>query len=161
MSMPASAPAAVGRQSFSPIAAKRRMAGSLDVQREPWRIGLSENPRYAAYLGQSSHAGDSSDRSQRGPGEAAGDVTETAREERVGSWSNPFKVEWIRIGRLPFHKTRHIRNPWNGDREVKVSRDGTELEPTVGQRLLDEWNQLDRPASSGRSTRTSSASARS
>lgn len=55
-------------------------------------------------------------------------------------WGESFKVEWIRTSRLPFHRTRHLRNPWNHDREVKVSRDGTELEPTVGQALLDLWD---------------------
>lgn len=56
-------------------------------------------------------------------------------------WGLPFKIEWVRTTRLPFHRTRNLRNPWNHDREVKVSRDGTELEPTVGQRLLDEWDR--------------------
>jgi len=60
------------------------------------------------------------------------------------AWGEPFKVQWIRTNRLPFFRTRHLRNPWNHDREVKVSRDGTELEPSVGQALLEEW---DRPAS--------------
>lgn len=54
-------------------------------------------------------------------------------------WGREFKIEWLRTERLPFHRTRHLRNPWNHEREVKVSRDGTELEPSVGQRLLDEW----------------------
>lgn len=54
-----------------------------------------------------------------------------------------FKIEWIRTERLPFTRTKHLRNPWNHGREVKVSRDGTEIEPKVGQELLDEW---DRPA---------------
>ncbi|TFK87480.1 hypothetical protein K466DRAFT_575816 [Polyporus arcularius HHB13444] len=58
-------------------------------------------------------------------------------------WGESFKVEWIRTERLPFTRTRHIRNPWNHDREVKVSRDGTELEPSVGQALLEEWDKLD------------------
>lgn len=40
-----------------------------------------------------------------------------------------FKVEWVRIGELPFSSIKHLRNPWNQDKEVKVSRDGTELEP--------------------------------
>ena len=57
-------------------------------------------------------------------------------------WGDCFAVEWISTERLPFSCTRQIRNPWNHDREVKVSRDGTELEPTVGQRLLDEWHKL-------------------
>jgi hypothetical protein len=51
-----------------------------------------------------------------------------------------FRIEWIRTAPLPFFCTRHLRNPWNHGREVKVSRDGTELEPNVGQRLLDEWD---------------------
>ena len=40
-----------------------------------------------------------------------------------------FEVEWIRVGELPFSSIKHLRNPWNQDKEVKVSRDGTELEP--------------------------------
>lgn len=46
-----------------------------------------------------------------------------------GDLSQPFKVQWIRTGSLPFSRVRHLRNPWNADRPVKVSRDGTEVEP--------------------------------
>ena len=60
-------------------------------------------------------------------------------------WGDCFAVEWISTQKLPFKRTRHLRNPWNHDREVKVSRDGTELEPTVGQKLLDEWHKLSEP----------------
>jgi hypothetical protein len=64
------------------------------------------------------------------------------RDDGAGSaWDLPFRVQWIRTNSLPFVRTRHIRNPWNHDREVKVSRDGTELEPAVGQQLLDEWER--------------------
>ena len=56
-------------------------------------------------------------------------------------WGTPFRVQWVRVAKLPFHRTKHLRNPWNHDREVKVSRDGTELEPTVGQALLEEWDK--------------------
>lgn len=49
----------------------------------------------------------------------------------------PFRLQWIKVAPLSFFRTRHLRNPWNGDREVKVSRDGTELEPS--ESLL--WNQ--------------------
>ncbi|KAJ7456738.1 YT521-B-like domain-containing protein [Mycena galericulata] len=59
--------------------------------------------------------------------------------EREESWGQDFKLQWLCTERLPFTRTRHIRNPWNHDREVKVSRDGTELEPGVGQALLEEW----------------------
>ncbi|PPR07752.1 hypothetical protein CVT24_003702 [Panaeolus cyanescens] len=61
---------------------------------------------------------------------------------RQENWGDCFSVEWVTTNRLPFHRTRHLRNPWNHDREVKVSRDGTELEPSVGQRLVDEWEKL-------------------
>lgn len=60
-------------------------------------------------------------------------------EEEAG-WGTPFKVQWIKTTPLPFHRTRHLRNPWNHDREVKVSRDGTELEPGVGEALIQEWD---------------------
>lgn len=30
-------------------------------------------------------------------------------------------------------------------REVKVSRDGTEIEPTIGQMLIDEWEKVEPP----------------
>ena len=64
-----------------------------------------------------------------------------ARDDGTGSaWDLSFRIEWIRTDSLPFVCTRHIRNPWNHGREVKVSRDGTELEPNVGQRLLNEWD---------------------
>jgi hypothetical protein len=48
---------------------------------------------------------------------------------QADSWGAPFSIEWIRVGGLPFTRLRHLRNPWNGDKEVKVSRDGTEVEP--------------------------------
>jgi hypothetical protein len=70
------------------------------------------------------------------------DVAEKKEKEADGAiWGEPFKIEWVRTGRLPFYRTRHLRNPWNNDREIKVSRDGTELEPGVGQALLDEWDR--------------------
>ena len=66
------------------------------------------------------------------------------RDDGTGSaLDRAFRIEWIRTDSLPFYRTRHLRNPWNRGREVKVSRDGTELEPTVGQQLLDKW---DRPS---------------
>jgi hypothetical protein len=76
-------------------------------------------------------------RSERKRGKAV--EVEAEREDILGE---PFKVEWLCTERLPFHRTRHLRNLWNHDREVKVSRDGTELEPNVGQKLLDNWRTL-------------------
>ncbi|KAI6156487.1 YT521-B-like domain-containing protein [Pisolithus thermaeus] len=68
----------------------------------------------------------------------------------TSSWGETFRVEWLCTQPLPFQKTRHLRNPWNHDREIKVSRDGTELEPGVGQRLIDEWASLAAGAEEGR-----------
>ncbi|KAK7022248.1 YT521-B-like domain-containing protein [Favolaschia claudopus] len=67
---------------------------------------------------------------------------------REEGWGQDFKLQWLCIDRLPFQRTRNIRNPWNHDREVKVSRDGTELEPSVGQALLEEWRQVGTEAGS-------------
>ncbi|KAH8925271.1 hypothetical protein BT69DRAFT_1146492 [Atractiella rhizophila] len=59
------------------------------------------------------------------------------------AWGRPFDVEWLKVERLPFNRTRHLRNPWNGSgREVKISRDGTELEPGVGEALLREFDKV-------------------
>ena len=58
------------------------------------------------------------------------------------SWGDNFAVEWLCRERLSFNNTRHLRNPWNRDKEIKVSRDGTELEPSVGRQLLEDWHRL-------------------
>lgn len=73
-------------------------------------------------------------------GQAEGPTDKRAEESQT--WGEPFRLQWIKAERLPFYRTRHLRNPWNHDREVKVSRDGTELEPSVGQALLDEWDRV-------------------
>ncbi|GAA5964021.1 hypothetical protein JCM3765_007843 [Sporobolomyces pararoseus] len=79
-----------------------------------------------------------------------GSVTKTERDEgrrpaRSGSsstWGTPFSIEWIKVNRLPFSRTRHIRNSFNGNREIKVSRDDTEVEPAAGQALIDEFDRV-------------------
>lgn len=72
-----------------------------------------------------------------------------------GGWGETFKVEWLCTQRLPFQRLRHLRNAWNHDREIKVSRDGTELEPGIGQRLIDDWMTL--AAGEGEGSRQSTA----
>jgi len=47
-----------------------------------------------------------------------------------------FEIEWISTKRVPFYSTRGLRNPWNVNREVKIARDGTELEPSIGKKLV-------------------------
>ena len=63
-------------------------------------------------------------------------------EEETKTWGNPFKLEWLSTNRLPFYRTRGLRNPWNSNREVKIARDGTELEPSVGRRLIGLFNRV-------------------
>ncbi|OCK82469.1 hypothetical protein K432DRAFT_349016 [Lepidopterella palustris CBS 459.81] len=58
------------------------------------------------------------------------------------TWGRPFKVEWMSTNRLPFYRTRGLRNPWNANREVKIARDGTELEPSVGKKLVQMFHRL-------------------
>lgn len=69
-------------------------------------------------------------------------TAENAGNDGRQNWGQAFKVEWLCTERIPFHRIRHLRNPWNHDREIKVSRDGTELEPGVGQQLLEQWQTL-------------------
>ncbi|KAG1852707.1 YT521-B-like domain-containing protein [Suillus subluteus] len=72
-------------------------------------------------------------------------MTKDAGSDEQQAWGQPFKVEWLCTDRLPFYSTRHLRNSWNQDREIKVSRDGTEVEPGVGQQLLEQWRTLAAP----------------
>lgn len=66
-------------------------------------------------------------------------------EDGVKAWGKPFKLEWLSTNRLPFYRTRGLRNPWNSNREVKIARDGTELEPSVGRRLIGLFNRVQSP----------------
>lgn len=74
----------------------------------------------------------------------AEELSEDIGAQKEGSaevWGRPFRVDWIRTNHLSFSRTRHLRNPWNHGREVKISRDGTELEPSIGRQLLEEWDK--------------------
>lgn len=63
------------------------------------------------------------------------------------AFGKPFKIEWLATNRLPFYRTRGLRNPWNANREVKIARDGTELETSVGRRLLQMFHRtMNEPA---------------
>ncbi|CAG7953774.1 unnamed protein product [Penicillium salamii] len=52
------------------------------------------------------------------------------------TFGKPFRIEWVSTTRVPFHRTRGLRNPWNANREIKIARDGTEIEPTIGRKLV-------------------------
>lgn len=116
---------------------------------------------------QEKWGGSSREQEETGDGVLAKDtaLTEGEKKERSADqpdgdfapdgWGKVFRVEWIKHGGLPFHRIRHLRNPWNADREVKVSRDGTEVEPGrfpfrplslivsgVGTQLMGEWDRV-------------------
>ncbi len=66
----------------------------------------------------------------------AEDADDSAAASGGQTFGKPFKIEWLATNRLPFYRTRGLRNPWNANREVKIARDGTELETSVGRRLI-------------------------
>lgn len=66
--------------------------------------------------------------------EADGCPHESAEPE---GWTLPCDIEWLSVEstQVPFTRTKHLRNPLNLDKPVKIARDGTELEPDVGRQL--------------------------
>uniref|UniRef100_A0A7C8YL69 YTH domain-containing family protein n=1 Tax=Opuntia streptacantha TaxID=393608 RepID=A0A7C8YL69_OPUST len=52
-------------------------------------------------------------------------------------WGRSFKVNWLRLSNLAFHKTVHLKNPWNDYKPVKISRDCQELSPEIGEALCE------------------------
>lgn len=71
-------------------------------------------------------------------------------DEEIQTSGRPFHLEWLSTVRLPFYRTRGLRNPWNSNREVKIARDGTELEPSVALRLLGLLNHNSNTISAAR-----------
>lgn len=67
--------------------------------------------------------------------------SDTPRAGSSDSWGKPFKVEWIKTHSVSFNQVKKLRNPWRDNRQIKVSRDGTELEPNIGRILLKEWDR--------------------
>ncbi|MCJ1471874.1 hypothetical protein MMC13_000515 [Lambiella insularis] len=77
-------------------------------------------------------------------GDGVVDELEDTTAEMVSNaqaFGRPFKIEWLSTNRLPFYRTRGLRNPWNANREVKIARDGTELETSVGRRLVQMFHR--------------------
>ncbi|KAH6854375.1 YT521-B-like domain-containing protein [Chaetomium sp. MPI-CAGE-AT-0009] len=62
------------------------------------------------------------------------------------AWGKPFRLEWLSTTRLPFFHTRGLRNSFNSNREVKIARDGTEIEPTVARTLIGKFYRAPGPA---------------
>ncbi|KAL9932723.1 hypothetical protein V8E36_008422 [Tilletia maclaganii] len=78
-------------------------------------------------------AGGSSERKAKAP------AVPKLRTDVLG---RPFAVTWLQTKPLPFRRVQHLRNPWRDNRQIKVSRDGTELESSVGDQLIAEWERF-------------------
>lgn len=91
--------------------------------------------------------GNDSEDEDKTDGESVTDIDGDTESIASKSWGKPFKLEWISTARVPFYRTRGLRNPWNANREVKIARDGTELEANVGRRLVGLFNMTQSPAS--------------
>lgn len=74
-------------------------------------------------------------------------------DEDMQTWGKPFHLQWLSVAPLPFYRTRGLRNPWNSNREVKIARDGTELEPSVGRRLIGLMNHNSSPGQTNHTSR--------
>ncbi|KAF9544820.1 hypothetical protein EC957_011641 [Mortierella hygrophila] len=77
------------------------------------------------------------------------------------TWGIIFPVQWIDVHKVPFARTTHMLNPLYENREVKVSKDGTEVEPTVGEQLISLFkktsnNRKGRGSVSGTTSRSNS-----
>ncbi|KAF7364719.1 hypothetical protein MVEN_00341700 [Mycena venus] len=146
-----SSPAVKGASLDQYVADSSQRRETIDLdETAPYRKMRSPPMSEAAVAAAVAEAGRSHERRESLTGSTApllGSVAEEAVVEggsvvgapREEGWGENFKLQWLCTDRLPFLRTRHIRNPWNHDREIKVSRDGTEIEPTVGQALLEEW----------------------
>lgn len=82
------------------------------------------------------------------PGNLSGEGEESTSPGAPQTFGKPFKIRWMSTDRLPFYRTRGLRNPWNANREVKIARDGTEIEPSVGRRLVNMFHRAPVPAAS-------------
>ena len=82
-----------------------------------------------------------------------GDESANASPGTPQAFGKPFKIKWMSTDRLPFYRTRGLRNPWNANREVKIARDGTEIEPSVGRRLVSMFHRPQLPTASPTASR--------
>ncbi|KAI8907107.1 YT521-B-like domain-containing protein [Powellomyces hirtus] len=66
-------------------------------------------------------------------------ATSDAVDRVPPKWGTPFRIAWHTTHPLPFPAVNHIYNAWNGNKPVKISRDGIELDTLAGGTLLDHF----------------------
>ena len=133
-------PKAIGKKDFH-----------LDASAPQREVKCQESSSKVAEADTQPHLQPMAEIGQQQSGEEDVRQPEGSRVEEA--WGDSFAVEWISTVTLPFQRTRHFRNPWNNEREVKVSRDGTELEPTVGEKLIEEWENFAKRSQRGISSK--------
>ncbi|OAL24708.1 hypothetical protein AYO22_05497 [Fonsecaea multimorphosa] len=74
-------------------------------------------------------------------GNVSGEGYESTSPATPQTFGKPFRIKWMSTDRLPFYRTRGLRNSLNANREVKIARDGTEIEPTVGRKLVNMFHR--------------------
>lgn len=83
--------------------------------------------------------------------EEEGDTSDSERQDTTalestddGNWTTPFKIKWLspQGKRLPFSRVRSLRNSFNKNRFLKNARDGTEVDPLVGRKVIDMFHQV-------------------
>ena len=70
------------------------------------------------------------------------DRGEDEAEAMTSHQRRQFRVQWLSTACVPFYKTRGLKNPWNNMKEVKIARDGTELEPNIGRHLVGMFGRI-------------------
>ncbi|XP_066993237.2 3'-5' RNA helicase YTHDC2 [Anabrus simplex] len=74
--------------------------------------------------------------------EVKADGSENCADLGGPNLSAPLPIEWLKRANIPFQATRHLLNPLNENRRVQTSRDGQEIEPSVGEELCELWDRV-------------------
>jgi hypothetical protein len=76
------------------------------------------------------------DEGEQAPANQVDELGERALEAMGFALCKSFQVKWVSTNRVPFYRTRGLRNAWNANREVKIAQDGAQLEPSIGKSLI-------------------------
>ncbi|KAJ3022636.1 hypothetical protein HKX48_005698 [Thoreauomyces humboldtii] len=60
-------------------------------------------------------------------------------QAKVAKWGTPFRISWRSTKPVNFTSVRKVRNAWNFNKPVKISRDGVELDPVSAASLMEEF----------------------